>query len=132
MSQTFWETEPLEPEADAEAAQPEIALLAPQSEPEPQPEVVPEPASEPVPLAVSADDFTALEERIVRTVELVKRERELRAQAEERAVKAEAQLTEQSPVVEDLRGEIRGLRAERDQVRQRVERLLAQLDALEI
>ncbi len=130
MSQTFWETEPLEqePNLQPEPAEPEAVVPEPQPESEPQPE----PEAEPVPLAVSSDDFTALEERIVRTVELVKRERELRAQAEERAVKAEAQLTEQSPVVEELRGEIRGLRAERDQVRQRVERLLAQLDALEL
>ncbi len=102
MSQTFWESE-----------------------------VAEEPV-EPAPIAVSADDFTALEERIVRAVELVKRERQLRTAAEERASKAEAQLGEQSPVVDQLKQEIRGLRAERDHVRQRVERLLAQLDALEI
>ncbi|HWT66135.1 MAG TPA: hypothetical protein VN151_08470 [Terracidiphilus sp.] len=115
MSQTFWEI-------DSVDGQPAVA--APQPEPE-QP-------SAPEPLAVSADDFTALEERIVRAVELVKRERQLRAAAEERAAIAESQLTEQSPVVEQLRDEIRALRSERDQVRQRVERLLAQLDALEL
>lgn len=102
MSQTFWESD-----------------------------VAAEPV-EPAPIAVSADDFTALEERIVRAVELLKSERQARAAAEERAVKAEAQLGEQSPVVDQLKQEIRGLRAERDHVRQRVERLLAQLDALEI
>ncbi len=46
--------------------------------------------------------------------------------------KAEALLDEQSPAVDQLKQEIRALRTERDQVRQRVERLLAQLDALEI
>ena len=45
-------------------------------------------------VALSADDFSALEERIVRAVELVKRERQARAAAEERAAKAEAQLAE--------------------------------------
>lgn len=108
MSQTFWE--------------PEVANQ--QHETAPQ--------GEPVALALSADDFSALEERIVRAVELVKRERLARADAEERAAKAEAQLSEQSPVVSQLKQEIRTLRSERDQVRQRVERLLSQLDALEL
>ena len=83
-------------------------------------------------LTLSADDFSALEERVVRAVEVVKRERQARGAAEERAAKAEAQLTEQAPVVDELRQEIRSLRTERDQVRQRVERLLTQLDALEL
>jgi uncharacterized coiled-coil DUF342 family protein len=34
--------------------------------------------------------------------------------------------------MDQLQNEINALRAERDQVRQRVERLLAQLDALEL
>jgi hypothetical protein len=83
-------------------------------------------------LTVSADDFAALEERIHRTVELVRREREARAAAEARAVNAEEQVRNQSPVMEQLQSEVNTLRAERDQVRQRVERLLAQLDALEL
>ena len=89
-------------------------------------------SSEPLSLSLSAADFSALEERIVRAVELVKSERQARAAAEERAQKAEAQLGEQGPVAEKLREEVRALRTERDQVRQRVERLLAQLDALEL
>ncbi len=83
-------------------------------------------------LALSADDFSALEERIVRAVELVKRERQARIAAEEHAAKIEAQLGEQAPQVEQLKAEVRSLRSERDHVRQRVERLLSQLDALEL
>ncbi len=89
-------------------------------------------SSEPLSLSLSTADFSALEERIVRAVELVKRERLARAAAEERAAKAEAQLGEQGPVVEQLREEVHTLRTERDQVRQRVERLLTQLDSLEL
>ncbi len=89
-------------------------------------------AAEPAALAVSVDEFAALEERIRRAVELVKRERQARAEAEERAAKAEEKLQAQSPVVEQLQRELHVLRVERDQVRQRVERLLAQLDALEL
>jgi chromosome segregation ATPase len=83
-------------------------------------------------LALSADDFTALEERIVRTVNVIRRERQTRAAAEERASKAEAKLDEQAPMIENLQKELSALRAERDQVRLRVDRLLAQLDALEL
>ena len=89
-------------------------------------------APEPTALALSAADFSALEERVVRAVDLVKKERQTRLAAEERATRAEAQLSEQSPIVDQLKQEIRSLRTERDQVRQRVERLLKQLDALEL
>jgi len=89
---------------------------------------------EPVPktLSLSADDFSALEARIIRAVELVRKERLARADAEERAAKAESDLREQAPLVESLQKEVVGLRTERDYVRQRVERLLAQFDALEV
>ncbi|HUX43950.1 MAG TPA: hypothetical protein VMV57_04290 [Terracidiphilus sp.] len=112
MSQKFWESDveeelqPAEPTADA--------------------------AAETEAVAISADDFSALEVRIVRAVELVKRERQARMEAEERAVRAEQQLGEQAPSVEKLKEEIRVLRRERDQVYQRVERLLSQLDSLEL
>jgi hypothetical protein len=108
MTQTFWEPEVTEERHSME------------------------PQAEPAALALSSDEFSALEERIVRTVELVKRERQARAAAEERAALAEAQLVEQSPLIDQLKQEIRTLRTERDQVRQRVERLLTQLDALEL
>jgi hypothetical protein len=88
--------------------------------------------AEPPAVTLSADDFSALEERVVRAVELVKRERQARALAEERATKAEAQLAEEASIADQQKQEIRTLRAERDQVRQRVERLLSQLDALEL
>lgn len=97
------------------------------SEPEPK-----EPAVEPGTLMLSANDFSALEERILRAVEVVRRERQARTSAEERAGRAEAQLREQSPQLEQLEKELNALRAERDQVRGRVELLLGQLDALEL
>ena len=81
---------------------------------------------------LSAADFSGLEERVVRTVELVKRERQARSEAEERATKAETQVAEQGHTLDQQQQEIRSLRTERDQVRQRVERLLSQLDALEL
>lgn len=111
-------------------------------------------------LAVSMNDFSALEERVLRAVDLVKRERGERAaaearvaqaeeraaqaetrgaQLEERAVTAEARvaqtendLLEQMAAAEKLQAEVKSLRAERDHVRHRVERLLEQLDGLEL
>ena len=118
MPQSFWESDTVE------EAQPEQ-----QVEPEHQPQ---EPVAEPGSLALSVDDFSALEERILRAVNLVKREGLARAAAEERATLAEAQLGETAPLLEHLQKELNALRAERDQVRQRVERLLEQLDSLEL
>ena len=86
---------------------------------------------EPPAVAVSADEFAALEDRILRAVNLVKRERLERSAAEARAAAAETRLAVHAPELENLHREIAGLRAERDQVRKRVERLLEQLDALE-
>ncbi|MGA8741358.1 MAG: hypothetical protein WB561_09260 [Terracidiphilus sp.] len=83
-------------------------------------------------LALSSSDFSALEERITRTVKLVKSEREARATAEQRAESLDAQLSEQLGAVKSLQEEVRALNAEREQVRKRVERLLSQLDALEV
>ncbi|HEY1987315.1 MAG TPA: hypothetical protein VGG85_18000 [Terracidiphilus sp.] len=109
--------------------------------------------AEPGTLAMSADDFSSLEERILRAVNLVKREKLARtaaeeratemearaAQAEERALEAgeratqaEARLAESATAAEQLQKDVTALRAERDHVRQRVEKLLGQLDALEL
>jgi hypothetical protein len=112
MSETFWE-----PEVEEET----------QPEQEPQ-----EPSSASGTLALSVDEFSALEERVLRAVNLVKQERLARAAAEERATQFEIQLHEQAPLAEQLQKEVNALQAEREQVRQRVERLLAQLDALEL
>ena len=95
--------------------------------------------AEPGALTVSKDDFAALETRILRAVELVKSERQARVAAEERATELEsratnaaAELETKTPLLEQLQTEVSALRAERDQVRQRVERLLSQLDAIEL
>jgi len=89
------------------------------------------PAAETVAVTVSADEFAALEERVLRAINLVKRERLARAAAEERAAQAASQLAEKADAAASLSREIELLRAEREAVRQRVEKLLTQLDALE-
>lgn len=91
-----------------------------------------QPGGEPSTLALSLDDFSSLEDRVLRAVNLVKRERLARTAAEQRAAEAEGKLQEQSSASEELRKELGSLRAERDHIRQRVEKLLSQLDALEL
>jgi uncharacterized coiled-coil protein SlyX len=119
----------------------------PQIVDEARPDQQPEHAeAEPGTLAMTADDFSSLEDRILRAVNLVKREKLARSaaeeratqaeeratQAEDRATQAEVKLAEQVPVTEQLQKDVTALRAERDHVRQRVEKLLGQLDALEL
>jgi len=87
---------------------------------------------EPETVALDADDFAALEERIVRVMSLVQRERQARKGAEDRVGELEMQLKQQAPQAERLNDEIKLLRSERDEVRQRIEYLLKQLDALEL
>ena len=120
MSESLWKSDVLEEEQQME----------PVAEAAAEPVVESQPEANSVELSV--DEFSALEERIVRTVKLVKQEREARAAAEERAESLAAQLREQAPLTDRLQSEVSALRGERDHVRQRVERLLAQLDALEV
>jgi septal ring factor EnvC (AmiA/AmiB activator) len=116
MSETFWE--------------PGIAV---ESQPGQQNEAeAQERNAEPPALTVSSVDFSALEDRIIRAVEVLKRERQIRAAAEERAANAESQLNNLTTKVNQLEKDLQALQSERDHVRQRVERLLSQLDALEV
>jgi dynactin complex subunit len=119
MSESLWKSEVVEETQHEERTEEPVAGSV-------------ETAAETSALTLSVDEFSALEERIQRTVNLVKQERQARATAEERAAQAENKLREQSPLVERLQTEVSALRGERDHVRQRVERLLAQLDALEL
>jgi chromosome segregation ATPase len=130
--------EPAEELAPDDELEPQVEDQAKQKENQ---EVTP-----PVALAVSSDDFSALEDRVMRAVAMLKHERQARAaaevriaEAEERIAKAEdqlgpahTQLNQQTQLNEQLQNEVSNLRAERDTVRHRVERLLGQLDSLEI
>jgi Mg2+ and Co2+ transporter CorA len=81
-------------------------------------------------LNLTADDFGALEQRVLRTVELLKKEREARALAEQNAATLQQLLDEQSAHLTKVQDEVRTLEQERETVRQRVERLLHQLDEI--
>jgi uncharacterized coiled-coil DUF342 family protein len=75
-------------------------------------------------------DFVALEEKVYRTIELLKTAREARAAAEHEASELRESLQVQDEQLESLRDEVKQLRRERDEVRTRVEKILKQIDQL--
>ncbi|HEY5256525.1 MAG TPA: hypothetical protein VIJ53_17865 [Acidobacteriaceae bacterium] len=82
-------------------------------------------------LAVAVDTLAALEQRVVRAIEMLNREREQRAEIERQLSEAHAQLDRQHAQGATLQQEIEELHRERDTVRTRVERLMSSLDAIE-
>jgi len=78
----------------------------------------------------SSDDFQALEEKIYRTIELLKQAREGQAAAERDARRMREQVSGRDEETESLRREVVSLRREREEVRGRVEKMLKQIDAL--
>jgi hypothetical protein len=76
---------------------------------------------------ISVDEFQALEQKVLRAVEIVKREREARAAAEAEVASLRQQLAAQQTSTES---ELNTLTKEREAVRQRVEKMLQQMDEL--
>lgn len=79
---------------------------------------------------VSSDEFVSLEEKVYRTIELLKSAREGRAAAERDAARVREQLQLREEEVDSLRTEIIGLRKEREEVKSRVEKILRQIDEI--
>ena len=86
---------------------------------------------------ITQDDFQALEQRVLRAVEIVRREREARAAAEAEVVALREQLDATQEQLENLTGasntaqeQITTLNQERDAVRLRVEKMMQQIDEL--
>jgi phage-related minor tail protein len=84
-------------------------------------------AMEDLTATVPADDFHALEEKIYRTIEMLKEAREAKAAAERTAARLRDGRDEQTQA---LRAEVVALRKEREEVRTRIEKMLKQIDAL--
>ncbi len=81
-------------------------------------------------IPTGADDFSALEQKVLRTVELLKAERDARVAAEQRANELHGSLEAQTAELLRVEAELEGFKKDRDVVRQRVERMLKQLDEL--
>ena len=81
-------------------------------------------------LTLAADTFSALEQRVVRTIELLRTERDQRASLEKQLSSTKEELELHALEMADMRHQLAELNKERDAVRQRVERLLENLDAI--
>jgi len=79
---------------------------------------------------VPADDFQALEEKIYRTIEKYKAARQAQAAAERDAQRLHQQLDERAEEVATLRREAVQLKKEREEIRGRVEKMLAQIESI--
>jgi glutaredoxin 2 len=97
---------------------------------------------------ISVDEFQALEQKVLRAVEIVKREREARAAAEAEIASLREKLLEQAAQTkaeveaaearaqaverekQAAEGQVAALTQDRDAVRQRVEKMLQQMDEL--
>ncbi len=75
-----------------------------------------------------ADDFQALEEKVYRTIELLKAARDAKASAERDALKLREQLDAREEEVENLKREMVKLRKDREEVRSRVEKMMRQIE----
>ena len=79
---------------------------------------------------ISSDDFHALEEKVYRTIELLKSARDAKASVERDAQRLREQLEVREEELESVRNEMTGMKRERDEVRSRVEKMLRQIDQL--
>jgi hypothetical protein len=80
--------------------------------------------------SISADEFQALEQKVLRAVEIVKREREARTAAEAEVASLREQLAAQQHAANANETELTTLNKEREAVRLRVEKMLQQMDEL--
>ena len=94
---------------------------------------------------ISADEFQALEQKVLRAVEVVKREREARVAAEAEVARLQQQIETQHAKMDQQQADhaaqlnqhtsasqaqLSALQQERAEVRQRVEKMLQQMDEL--
>jgi hypothetical protein len=79
---------------------------------------------------ITQDEFQALEQKVLRAVEIVRREREARIAAEAEATSLREQLDALLGASNAAQTQITTLNQEREAVRLRVEKMLQQMDEL--
>jgi len=79
---------------------------------------------------ISVDEFQALEQKVLRAVEIVKQEREARAKAEAEIASLKEQLEFQTLVAQEAQAAVTTLSKDRETVKHRVEKMLQQMDEL--
>src|SRR3974390_2723059 len=82
------------------------------------------------PAATSNADFQSLEEKILRTIEVLKVARAAKKTAERAPERLREQLSEREEELDSVRAELVALRREREEVRTRVEKMLDQIETL--
>jgi len=87
-------------------------------------------AVEQVPDQVPADDFQALEEKVYRTIELYKAARQAQTTAERDVERLRRQSEDREEELVRLRRETVQLKKEREDIRVRVEKMLAQIESM--
>jgi predicted nucleic acid-binding Zn-ribbon protein len=75
-------------------------------------------------------EFISLEEKVYRTIELLKSAREAKAAAESVAERLREQLETVEEELESAKTQLISLRKEREDVRARVEKMLGQMDTI--
>jgi translation initiation factor 2B subunit (eIF-2B alpha/beta/delta family) len=79
---------------------------------------------------VQADDFEALEAKVYRTIELYKAARQAQSAAERDAQRLRQQIEERDQELATMRREAVQLKKEREVIRGRVEKMLAQIESI--
>jgi hypothetical protein len=87
-------------------------------------------AVEPLAEQVPGDDFQVLEQKIYRTIELYKTARQAQVAAERDAQRLRQQMEDREEELVRLRRETVLLKKEREDIRSRVEKMLAQIESL--
>jgi len=77
---------------------------------------------------IPADEFQALEEKVYRTVELLKAARDAKAAAERDSLRLREQLDAREEEIQSLKRDMVKLRKDREEVRSRVERMMRQIE----
>jgi len=79
---------------------------------------------------LTADQLASLEQKVYRTIELLKTARVAKADAERDTARLREQAEMREEEMDSLRNENLALRKEREDVRSRVEKLLEQIEAM--
>ncbi len=87
-------------------------------------------AVEPLAEQVPVDDFQALEQKVYRTIEMYKAARDAQAATEREAQRLREQAEQREEELIRLRRETVQLKKEREDIRSRVEKMLAQIESL--
>lgn len=85
---------------------------------------------EQVALEGTGGEFVSLEEKVYRTIELLKSAREGKAAAERDASRLREQLETVEEELDQAKQQLITLKKEREEVRERVEKMLGQMDAI--